>query len=97
MVYEPQQVPQQFTSDPTIEQEDDEICEMCMRKFVEGKEHLDVTWIGCDYEECGKWYHSLCQGMTNEDCRLRNEREEDWFCSDDCKKNEQNRRNQNGR
>jgi hypothetical protein len=87
-IIEPQQV--QYTTQPqyvdtTMEQDDDEICEMCMRKFVEGMEHLDVTWIGCDYEDCGKWYHSLCQKMTNEDCKLRQDREENWFCTPSCK------------
>lgn len=74
----------QFQQENTIEQDDDEICEKCMRKFVEGKEHLEITWIGCDYDGCSKWYHSFCVGMTNEDCKKREDQNENWFCSDFC-------------
>ena len=84
-VIEPmQQIYGNFSSEAGIEQEDDEICEKCMRKFVEGKEHLEITWIGCDYDGCSKWYHSLCVGMTNEDCKIREEKNESWFCTEFC-------------
>lgn len=52
-----------------MEQEDDEICEKCKRKYVEGKEKEDVMWIGCDFDGCNKWYHSDCVDMTNEECQ----------------------------
>ena len=50
------------------EDADDEKCFSCGNHFVKGKENQDMTWIGCEYQDCGKWYHSFCIGMTNEQC-----------------------------
>ena len=57
MEIEPQQ---KLAVDTTMELDDDEICETCLRKYVKDREHLEVTWIGCDFDDCGKWYHSFC-------------------------------------
>lgn len=82
---EPQPVYQHIAADGLGEEDDDEICEICKRKFVQGREQEILTWIACDNDDCGKWYHSFCQGMTNEECKEREEKEMQWFCSDDCK------------
>jgi hypothetical protein len=41
--------------------DEEEICEKCKKRYLENAEpDLYVTWIGCDYNGCGKWYHSFC-------------------------------------
>ena len=50
------------------EGDDDEKCGQCGNHFVLGKENQDMTWIGCENQDCGKWYHSHCVGMNNEQC-----------------------------
>ena len=45
----------------------------------------DMEWIGCGYDPCSKWYHIICVNITKEQYQLINSRDEDWFCSEDCK------------
>ena len=45
-------------------QNDSEKCEQCGFHFVQAMLDHDMEWIGCEYENCGKWYHIYCMNVT---------------------------------
>lgn len=52
-----------------LQGEDEEKCSECKAHFAPGFENRDMTWIGCEFQKCGKWYHSVCIGISNDECK----------------------------
>lgn len=68
--------------------DDEEECAHCGSRYAQhtDQEGADMSWIGCSYEECGKWYHQVCIGMPDEEYRrVTANEDQDWFCTDDCR------------
>ena len=40
---------------------DEDICQECGANYDE--DDYPEAWIGCDNEECGRWYHYWCAGF----------------------------------
>lgn len=66
-----------------MEQEDEDICDKCHQRNLEN-EPTDMFWIGCDFQECGKWFHTKCIGMTTEKYYTIQSQCLDWFCKQAC-------------
>lgn len=67
--------------------DDEEECARCGSRYaLTDQEGADMSWIGCSYEECGKWYHQVCIGMPDEEYRrVTANEDQDWFCSPACR------------
>lgn len=67
--------------------DDEEECARCGSRYAQtDQEGADMSWIGCSYEECGKWYHQVCIGMPDEEYRrVTANEDQDWFCSPACR------------
>jgi len=55
----------------TMTGDDNDICDSCGSHFVAGRLTEEMFWIGCDYLDCGKWFHTHCIGMSNEEYNRR--------------------------
>ena len=69
-----------------LEQEDEDICDVCHRRNLDDDPN-DMFWVGCDYTECGKWYHTKCVKLTKEEYYQIQTASQDWFCKEECKQN----------
>jgi len=67
--------------------DDEEECARCGSRYAlnQEQEGVEMTWIGCSYEECGKWYHQVCIAMPDEEYRKVTEDDQDWFCTEQCR------------
>lgn len=52
-----------------------------------------MFWIQCEYQGCGKWYHTHCIPMSHEEYERINNNGEEWYCSELCRR-EHNRAKQ---
>ena len=72
--------------EPSNEQ-DDEICEKCHRRYIENQLDQELQWIGCDYALCGKWYHVECMLTAIQHEKLQAQGDDyEWHCSETCAK-----------
>lgn len=64
---------------------DNDICSICNSHYIKDRND-DIFWVQCEYEECGKWYHTHCIPMSTEEYNRIGANLEEWFCQDFCKK-----------
>lgn len=80
-------LPIDVRSVPYTAGDDEEECALCGSRYAQQAENgADMSWIGCSYETCGKWYHQVCIGMPDDEYRRVTENEDhEWFCTDACR------------
>lgn len=69
--------------------DDEEECARCGSRYAQhaDQEGADMSWIGCSYEECGRWYHQVCIGMADDEYRrVTAHEDQDWFCTEECRR-----------
>lgn len=66
--------------------DDEEECARCGNRQAPHGDQEGNTWIGCSFEDCEKWYHQVCIGMSDEEYRRVNANEDaEWFCTEGCR------------
>lgn len=72
--------------------DDEEECAHCGNRHAPHNDNdgADMQWIGCENEDCGKWYHQVCVGISEEEySKIMNENK-DWFCTPACETSHHN-------
>ena len=71
-----------------LEGMDLDICSKCNLHQLPNNQ-FDVFWIGCENDSCGKWYHTKCVNMSEEEYYKHQDEEIEWFCTEECKREHQ--------